>query len=331
MVGWESMPSIYSAGSTALAVQKNQPDELAVVIPVYQGKAALPELCHRLVAAISSITDEFSIILVDDRSPDNVWPLIQQLGREDHRIRGIQLSRNFGQHHALTAGIDHARARWYVVMDCDLQDAPEDIPVLYKKALEGFDVVVGTRAKEGHGFLKRLTSRMFYRTFNFVSGVNLDWSVGNFRIFSERVACGFRGMREQLRFFPASLSWMGFDVATVLLPHHRRPIGKSTYTVRKLVHLAANTIMAHSQMPLKITAVLGVVISLCSFVAALVIVARVLIWGGSVVGWPSLIVSVFMIGGVQIFLTGVVGLYVGKCFEEAKRRPLYFVRATSNL
>jgi polyisoprenyl-phosphate glycosyltransferase len=325
------MPSIDPGELRAIATKQSQPDEIAVVIPVYQGKDVLRELCRRLVKALASVTNAFSIVLVDDRSPDNAWPLIEVLGREDRRIRGLQLSRNFGQHHALTAGIDHARAHWYIVMDCDLQDAPEDIPLLYKKALQGFDIVIGARTKEGHSFAKRWTSRLFYRAFNLASGVNLDWSIGNFRIFSDRVAVGFREMREQLRFFPASLSWMGFEVATVALPHHARPIGRSSYTYGKLFRLAANTIVAHSQMPLKITALLGLAISSLSLVAAVIIAARVLIWGGTVVGWPSLIVSVFLLGGVQIFLTGVVGLYVGKCFEETKRRPLYFVRAKSNL
>jgi polyisoprenyl-phosphate glycosyltransferase len=139
-------------------------DEIAVVVPVYRGKAVLRKLCARLVAALETITPDFSILLVDDRSPDDAWPLIRELGREDARIRGVQLSRNFGQHYALTAGIDYAAARWYVVMDCDLQDAPEDIPLLYARAREsGLDAIVAVRAKEGHGFVKRHASRVFYR------------------------------------------------------------------------------------------------------------------------------------------------------------------------
>lgn len=306
-------------------------DEIAVVIPVYMGKAVLGELCARLVAALTSITESFSIILVDDRSEDNAWPLICDLGLKDRRIRGIQLSRNFGQHYALTAGIDHALARWYVVMDCDLQDAPEDIPLLYEKAKEGFDIVVGMRRKEGHGRVKRLASRSFYATFNILSGIKLDPGVGNYRIFSERVAVGFRQMREQLRFLPASLALMGFEVGYVPLPHYERPNGKSSYTIRKLVSLGANTILMHSQRPLKIAAALGFAISALSILAAFGIMALVLLWGVTVTGWASLIVAVCIIGGMEIFVTGVVGIYVGKCFEEAKRRPLYFVRDTSNI
>ncbi|HEX8664342.1 MAG TPA: glycosyltransferase family 2 protein, partial [Beijerinckiaceae bacterium] len=254
-----------------------------------------------------------------------------ELGREEPRIRGVQLSRNFGQHYALTAGIDHAYANWYVVMDCDLQDAPEDIPLLYAKVREGYDAIVGVRCKEGHGFAKRHVSRVFYRAFNLLAGFELDWSVGNFRIFSDRVADGFRQMREQMRLFPASLSYMGFTVGTLELPHHPREEGKSSYTFKKLARLASNAILAHSQTPLKIAVVLGLAMAVLSLLAGLAITVRALVWGIPVTGWASLIVAVFVVGGAQIFVTGIVGIYVGKTFEEAKKRPLYFVRDTVNL
>jgi dolichol-phosphate mannosyltransferase len=307
------------------------PDDIAVVIPIYMGKAVLRELCERLVTTLTKTTECFSIILVDDRSADNAWPLICELGQQDQRIRGIQLSRNFGQHYALTAGIDHAHARWYVVMDCDLQDAPEDISLLYAKTSEGFDIVVGVRRKEGHGLIKRFASQFFYTAFNLLAGITLDWSVGNYRIFSNRVADGFRQMREQMRFFPASLSLMGFEVGYVPLPHYSRKEGKSSYTLKKLVSLGVNAILMHSQRPLKIAAALGLFISALSLLAGFGIMVRALFWGATVTGWASLIVAVCVIGGIQIFVTGVVGIYVGKGFEEAKKRPLYFVRDTSNL
>jgi dolichol-phosphate mannosyltransferase len=306
-------------------------DEIAVVVPVYMGTAVLRKLCGRLVATLETITPDFSIVLVDDRAPDDPWPLIRELGREEPRIRGVQLSRNFGQHYALTAGIDHARADWYVVMDCDLQDAPEDIPLLHAKVREGYDAIVGVRRKEGHGFAKRHASRLFYRAFNLLAGFELDWSVGNFRIFSDRVAEGYRRMREQMRLFPASLSYMGFSVGTLELPHHPREEGKSSYTFGKLARLALNAILAHSQTPLKIAVVLGLAMAVLSLLAGLAIAVRALVWGIPVTGWASLIVAVFVVGGAQIFVTGIVGIYVGKTFEEAKKRPLYFVRDTVNL
>jgi polyisoprenyl-phosphate glycosyltransferase len=305
--------------------------EIAVIVPVYNGRAMLEELCQRLVASLDKITSKFVIILVDDAAPDNPWPLICELGRQDTRIKGIRLSRNFGQHYALTAGIDVACARWYVIMDCDLQDAPEDIPLLYAKALEGNDVVAGKRRKEGHSSIKRYRSRIFYALFRTLSGVQLDWSVGNFRVFSDRVAVGFRAMREQMRFLPASFEWMGFDPIYIDLPHHLRGEGQSSYTMKKLLKLAGGAILAHSQTPLKIVAGFGLAMSLITFVVACFFFGRALVFGTEIIGWASLFVTILFVASVQIALMGVLGIYIGKTFEESKGRPLYFVKETMNL
>jgi glycosyltransferase involved in cell wall biosynthesis len=319
----------------ALEGQTNAPSEtvpeIAVIVPVYNGRSMLEELYTRLVASLSTITEAFIIVLIDDAAPDNPWPLIRKLGKNDARVKGIRLSRNFGQHYALTAGIDVARARWYVIMDCDLQDAPEDIRVLYDEATEGHDMVVGVRRKEGHALFKRWRSRAFYATFRFLSGVNLDARVGNYRIFSNRVADGFRNIREQLRFIPASFEWMGFDPVYVELPHYDRSKGQSSYTFGKLFKLAADTVLAHSQMPLKIVAGFGIVMSALTFVLSCIFFGRALIFGTEVIGWASLMVTILFVASLQIALMGIMGIYIGKTFEEAKRRPLYIVKDTVNL
>jgi polyisoprenyl-phosphate glycosyltransferase len=316
--------------STDRIAQKETP-EIAVIIPVYNGRPMLRELCSRLVSALGTITQDFSIVLVDDAGPDNPWPLIRQIAQEDQRIKAVRLSRNFGQHYALTAGIDIAKARWYVIMDCDLQDAPEDIPLLYAKAREGHDVVAGLRRKEGHNTIKRNSSWLFYALFRVLSGIRLDWSTGNFRIFSNAVGDGFRDMREQLRFIPASFEWMGFETAYVDLPHHPRATGQSSYTIRKLLRLATDTIIAHSHIPLNIVAFLGFALSAVTFIAALIYFGRALLFGTTVEGWASLFVTLLFVSSFQIALMGVLGIYIGKTFDEAKRRPLYIVRETLNL
>jgi dolichol-phosphate mannosyltransferase len=305
--------------------------ELAVIVPVYNGRPMLEELCKRLIDSLSSITKNFIIVLVDDGSPDHSWGKIRELAVQDVRIKGVQLSRNFGQHYALTAGIDLVRARWYVVMDCDLQDAPEDVLLLYAKAIEGYDVVAGVRRKEGHGIVKRRSSRVFYTLFRQLSGLRLDWSVGNFRIFSDRVADGFRSMREQLRFLPASFEWMGFYPVYIELPHHSRGQGRSSYTLMKLFRLAGNTILAHSQTPLKIVAGFGFVMSVITFAAAVGYFGKALLYGTDVAGWASVFVTLLFIGSVQIALIGILGIYIGKTFEETKGRPLYIVKQALNL
>ena len=244
--------------------------------------------------------------VVDDAGPDNPWPLIREISKNEHRIKAIRLSRNFGQHYALTAGIDIATAHWYIVMDCDLQDAPEDIPLLYAKAREGHDVVAGLRKKEGHSKIKRHSSRTFYTLFRILSGVQLDWSTGNFRIFSNAVADGFRSMREQLRFIPASFEWMGFETTYVELPHYRRGKGQSSYTIRKLFRLATNTIIAHSHIPLDIVAYVGFVMSAITFIIGIIYFTRALILGTTVVGWTSLFVTILFLSSFQIALMGVL-------------------------
>lgn len=314
----------------ALDVRHRQ-SEIAVIVPVYQGKAMLEELCRRLVATVSTLTQEFSIILVDDASPDKPWSLMQALGKQDTRIKAIRLCRNFGQHSALTAGIDYAYARWYVIMDCDLQDAPEDIAALYKKAVEGHHVVTAYRAKEGHDWGKRAMAFLFYKLFQTLSGVHLDPNVGNFRVFSHAVAEGFRGIRERARFVPASFEWMGFEQVFVEVPHHNRAEGKSSYSLRKLLALAIDTVLAHSQVPLKFVVGAGIAMSLFSFVAAIVVFGRALFFGYDVDGWASLFVASMFLGSVQIALLGIVGIYVGRTFEETKRRPLYIVGEKLNI
>jgi polyisoprenyl-phosphate glycosyltransferase len=319
-------PLVRDLGAQTIAVP-----EIAVIIPVYNGRSMLEELYTRLVESLSAITEEFIIVLVDDAAPDNAWPLIRKLAKDDVRVKGIRLSRNFGQHYALTAGIDVARARWYVIMDCDLQDAPEDVRVLYDEATEGHDVVIGVRGKEGHGPFKRWCSLCFYAIFRFLSGVHLDARVGNYRIFSDRAADGFRNIREQLRFVPASFEWMGFDPVYVELPHYDRSKGQSSYTLGKLFKLAADTVLAHSQMPLKMVAGFGIVMSALTFVLACIFFGRALIFGTEVVGWASLMVTILFVASLQIALMGIMGIYIGKTFEEAKRRPLYIVKDTVNL
>lgn len=211
-------------------------------------------------------------------------------------------------------------------MDCDLQDAPEDIGKLLTTAADGFDVVVALRSKAGHGFLKRSSSRPFYWLFKTMSGLALDWSVGNFRAFSYKVAVAYRGLREEEKFLPAAFSWMGFEVGVVELDHHQRQSGRSSYSIGKLFSLASDIIFSYSELPLRIVAGFGFMMSMISIVLAAIYIVKGLVFGSPILGWTSLIVAIFVLGSIQIFMIGVVGLYVGKTFRETKKRPLYLVR-----
>lgn len=299
---------------------------ISVVIPVYKAEGCLQELHRRLVLSLEQISPSFEIILVEDCGGDNSWDIICQLAQSDSRVKGVQFSRNFGQHYGITAGLDCCNGDWAVVMDCDLQDRPEEIPRLYAKALEGFDVVLALRGVRQHPPLKRLTSWLFYRLFSYLADINYDGDSGNFRIISRKVVINFRLMREQLRFFGGLIQWMGFPTSSINVEHAERIEGKSTYTFGKLWKLAAETIIAYSDKPLRLAVRLGFLMSLFSFFYGSYSLGRAFIYGSTVPGWNSLIVSLYFIGGIIISILGILGIYLGKNFDETKSRPLYIVK-----
>ena len=302
---------------------------VAVITPVYQAEGCLEELYRRLVAALASITAEFEIIMVEDCGGDQSWEIIGELARRDPRVKGVQFSRNFGQHYGITAGLDLCDADWVVVMDCDLQDQPEEIPRLYAKAQEGYDVVLARRGRRSDTVTRRFTSWLFYRIFSYLADTEYDGDAGNYRIISRRVVENCRRMREQLRFFGGLINWMGFPTASIEVAHAPRHDGHSTYTFAKLWKLAADTIIAYSDKPLRLSIRFGFVMSFLAFAYGIYILVRALLYGSAVAGWSSLIVSLYFIGGIIISILGVIGIYLGKTFEEAKKRPLYIVARTT--
>ncbi len=299
---------------------------LSVVIPVYQAEHCLDELYQRLKAALESITPDFEIVLIEDCGGDNSWQVIERLAAADPRVRGIQFSRNFGQHYGITAGLDHCCGDWVVVMDCDLQDRPEEIPRLYTKAQQGYDIVLARRGARRDPLLKRITSNLFYKLFSYLADIEYDGQTGNFRIMSRKVVANFRRIREQLRFFGGLVQWMGFPTASIEVEHAERHEGKSTYTFAKLWKLAAETIIAYSDKPLRLAIRFGFIMAFFAFCYGVYIFIRALLYGSPIEGWSSLIVSLYFIGGIIIAILGIIGIYLGKTFDESKKRPLYIVR-----
>jgi polyisoprenyl-phosphate glycosyltransferase len=302
---------------------------ISVVVPVYKAEGCLEELYRRLAAALEGISQDFEIVLVEDCGGDRSWDIIQQLAASDPRVKGIQFSRNFGQHYGITAGLDHCDGNWVVVMDCDLQDRPEDIPRLYGKAMEGYEIVVARReGVRNHHLLKRLGSFLFYKLFSYLAEVEYS-QTGNFCMLSRKVVRSFRQMGERLRFFGALINWMGFPSATVDVQHDERYDGRSTYTVAKLWRLASETIIAYSDKPLRLSVQLGFLIALLAFSYGVYILVHALAFGSAITGWASLIVSIYFMGGIIIAILGMLGIYLGKTFDEAKKRPLYIVMRTT--
>jgi len=298
---------------------------ISVVTPVYGCGPCLNQLHARLELALTSITDEYEIIMVNDGSPDDAWETIKLLAEKDARIKGVNLSRNYGQHRAITAGLDYADGDWVVVMDCDLQDQPEEIVKLYNEALKGYDVVFGRRDQRKDSLFKRCGSRMFYKVYDYFTDSKIDNTVANFSIISSKVVSNLRLLREQNRSYPLFTNWVGFKRSHVDIDHAKRVSGRSSYTFRKLMNLAVDSIISQSNKPLKLSIKFGFLLSMISLIYAAWLVLRYFIFSIPVAGWTSVMVSIYFVGGLLFANMGVLGLYIGKTFDETKNRPIYVV------
>lgn len=293
--------------------------------PVYNAEKIVDELCSRLIFTLSQITDSFEIILVDDSSSDNSWIKIKENSLKDNRIKGYLLSRNFGQHHAITAGIDITTSEWIVVMDCDLQDRPEEIVRLYNKSTKGFDIVLAARKNRKDDFLKKATSKLFYFVLSFLSGMNFNGEVGNFGIYHKNVIDNIKHLREPFRFFVSSVKWIGFKSTTLNVEHDNRFEGKSSYNYKKLISLGVNIIISYSNKPLKIMIFTGISFA---FVSVLFIAYNFYLkFFGQIteLGYTSIISSIWLLAGVILSSTGILGIYIGKIYDGIKNRPLYII------
>lgn len=298
---------------------------ISVVVPVYLNQGSLNELSIRLTDSLESINPNFEVVFVDDGSPDDSWSVIKECTLADKRFRGIRLSRNFGQHVAITAGLNHARGEWIVVMDADLQDQPEDILNLYKKALEGHDIVVGKRDQRDLTFIRKVLTTLFYRLISFLTSTDIDSTVANFGIYHRKVIDVVISMKERFRFFPLLVRWVGFPTASIWVSHAKRSEGKSAYTYCKLASLAVDVMISFSDKALRLLCLLGLLISAMSGLYAIYTAVRVLFHDRVVLGWASVFTSLWFLVGLIIFLLGVVGVYVGRIFDEVKARPLFVI------
>lgn len=303
---------------------------ISIIVPVYKAEDTLEELYHRVKNTIETITTNFELILVEDCGGDRSWDIICKLAQNDKRVRGFKFSRNFGQHYGITAGLDYCRGDWVVIMDGDLQDQPEEILKLYNKIQDGYDVVVAKVAKRNHPLVKRALSWCFYKAFNYLLDIPYDSEVGNFRIISRKVVLNFRRMRENLRFFGGLINWLGFSTTAIYVHHAKRIHGKSNYTLRKLRKLASDAILAYSDKPLRLCIRFGFNMSFFAFLYGIYIFFSALNNHSSIAGWSSLIVSIYFIGGIIISILGVIGIYLGKTFDEVKKRPLYILSQTTD-
>lgn len=298
---------------------------ISVVIPVYRSAESLEELARRLTTSLTTITKDFEVILINDGSPDNSWEIIARIAEVDARVLGINLSRNFGQHPAISQGLNYARGQWIVVMDCDLQDRPEEIPRLYEKALEGYDQVVALRIDRKDNWIKKSSARLYVGVLSWLSGQSINPAVGNFGIYHRCVIDVITSLKEQGRTFGLLALWAGFRRAELEVEHVARPYGSTSYSFGTLLRLGLIGIISHSDKPLKLTVKFGAFLAATSLAGALWIILRQLIWDHSLVGWTSVMVSIAFMTGTLLGSIGVAGLYIAQIFEEVKARPTAIV------
>lgn len=309
----------------------NNTPHISIVSPEYKGEKMVQTLVDRCVAAVSTITDNYEIILVNDASPDNTWAEIQRVCAANPKVKGLNLSRNFGQHYAITAGLHYAKGEWVVVMDCDLQDRPEEIPNLYRKAQEGFDSVLAQRVQRSHSWIKRTASKCFYHVFSYLTETRQDASVANFGIYHHQVINAILTMGDKMRYFPTQVQWVGFRKAYLPIQHDERAEGKSSYNFHRLFHLAMDTIISFSDKPMRLMVRGGLWMTALAFIVALIYLIRYFMGAIEVMGFASLIISLWFLAGVIISLIGLVGLYIGRMFDTVKNRPTFIVGETLNI
>ena len=304
---------------------------ISIVSPVYRGEKMVAELVRRNVESLSTITDDYEIILVNDASPDNSWEEIVKQCQSNPKVKGINLSRNFGQHYAITAGLHYAKGDWVVVMDCDLQDQPEEIANLYKKAQEGYEIVYARRVARKDKFFKRLSSTLFHWVYNWLSGLEADKTIANFGIYKQCVIAEFNKMPERARSFPSLVKYLGFKDTAIDVEHAERAEGKSSYNLYKLFKLSFDVIVSNSNKPLRMAVGFGFGMAAISFLLALYnVIAK---WIGiiQVDGFTTTIFSIWFVGGLMLFVMGILGLYIGKIFDQVKGRQLFVVKDKVNV
>lgn len=303
---------------------------LSVVSPVYGCRGCLEELVDSLAANVQALAN-FEVILVDDASPDQSWPRIQELAQTRPWLRGVRLARNFGQHSAISAGIELARGEWVVVMDCDLQDPPAAIPALYRKAVdEQFDTVFAQRINRKDSWSKRLASWGFFKLLGWLTNIPQDSSTANFGIFHRKVINAVCSMPERDRCFPLMVKWAGFRSTAIPVEHAKRQVGQSTYDLRKMVKLAMGIALSYSEKPLRMVASSGLVAALIAFVMVGYSILRWMAGDVAVAGFTSIIASLWLVGGLILFSMGIVGLYVGQVFRNAQGRPSFIISESVN-
>ncbi|MEZ4876071.1 MAG: glycosyltransferase family 2 protein [Flavobacterium sp.] len=298
---------------------------LSIVSPIYRAENIVEKLVLEIKKEIQKLDISFEIILVDDRSPDNSWKKMIGLSKKYSNVKSIRLSRNFGQHPAIMAGLSFAKGEWIVVMDCDLQDQPKEIISLYEKSKEGYDIVLARRTNRKDSFFKKLSSKIFSKIYGFFTDTKYDNEIANFGIYNKKAIQSILQVSDYIKFFPLFVNFVGYNATSIEVEHAPRNSGSTSYSISKLISLAFNSIISFSNKPLKIFVKFGMIISFLSFCIGLYYIYQSTHNEIEVLGYTSIIVSIWFLSGIIITTIGVTGIYIGKIFDQTKDRPVYII------
>ena len=300
---------------------------VSILVPAYNEEEVLYMLYERLSKLMNSMEQyDFEILLVNDGSKDKTFSIMKELRQNDKRICYLNLSRNFGKETAMIAGLDYIKGDCVIIIDADLQDPPELIPDMLKFWEEGYDDVYAKRkSRKGETWLKKITSKMYYRTLQSVTKIEIQKDTGDFRLLDRRCVEALKQLRESERYTKGLYSWIGYKKREILYDRDPRAAGKTKWNYGKLINLSIDGLTSFTTAPLRWSAITGIIISIIAFIYMLLIIFRTIIWGTDVAGYASTMVVILFLGGIQLIFLGIIGEYLGRAFYESKGRPLYFI------
>jgi dolichol-phosphate mannosyltransferase len=306
------------------------PVDISIVVPLLNEQATVYELYSRLIATCDQIKVSCEIILVDDGSKDNTLQVIEKISGEDHRVKYISFSRNFGHQVALFAGLEKCTGEHIVLIDGDLQDPPEVIETLWNKINEGFDLVYAKRsARKGESFLKKSTASVFYRLLSRITSINIPLDTGDFRIMKKKVLLELLKLKEPSKFLRGQIAWLGFKETFVAYERKGRKNGSTNFGYAKMLRFAIDGITGFSNFPLKFASISGFIVSAISFCMIIYVLLAKYLWHQTITGWTSIMVTVLFIGGIQLLSIGIIGEYISRINDAVRNRPLYVVKKTN--
>ncbi len=300
--------------------------KLQIIVPVFNEQEVVDIFYEKMKQILSTCGVQWTILFVDDGSSDGTVSHIEFLRHKDSRVGFISLSRNFGKEYALTAGLDHADADAVVVIDVDLQDPPELIPQMLQEWQKGYDVIYATRRKrEGETYLKKATASWFYKVINKMSKISIPKDTGDYRLMDIKAVRAINKLRESNRFMKGIFAWVGYKQKAIYFDRKERFAGETKFNMRKLFSFAMDGITSFSYVPLKFATWIGTAVALFSFLYGIKVILKALIFGGDPQGYPTMMVVILFLGGIQLMALGIIGEYLGRLFEENKQRPLYLI------